>query len=316
MRKSTRSAETPQPRPSGRTGQPSADWRPSGVERAFSWFPGHMRKAQQRLAEELKQSDLVLELRDARLPVRSANPDLAQIVGQRPRLVILNKASLADLADTAAWQRRFEAEGVSHLFVDADSRQGFAVLLSAVAALTQRGQDHLRSRGIRPPPPRVVIVGLPNVGKSTLINRLAKRQRAKAAPMPGVTRHLTWIQVEDKFQLMDSPGIMLPRIATEEDALALTWIGAIRDTILGAHRVAETLIAHLLAHPITVPAHTWWPEDWRSRTASALLEFVAQRRGFLAAGGSIDPSKTAQFLLDQYRAGNLGRMTFDAPPTA
>ena len=296
--------------PSQRTAQ---DWRPKGADQAFSWFPGHMRKAQQRLAEELKQSDLVLELRDARLPRRSANPDLATIIGPRPRLVVLNKASLADPMATVAWQRQLAAEGLVHLFVDADSRQGFAELLTRIAAMTKAGQDHLRSRGIRPPPPRVVIVGLPNVGKSTLINRLAKRQRAKAAPMPGVTRHMTWIQVEDKFQLMDSPGIMLPRIANESDALALTWIGAIKDTILGAERVAFALAEHVLANPPSLPSHSWWPGDWNSKSATEILEHVARARGFLSQGAKPDLSKTAQFLLEQYRAGQLGRMTFDAP---
>jgi ribosome biogenesis GTPase A len=271
-----------------------------------------MRKAQKRLGEELKQSNLVLELRDARLPVRSANPELETIIGPRPRLVVLNKASLADGHATAAWQRRFDAEGLSHLFVDADSRQGLAALLTRVTELAKPGQDRLLARGIRPSPPRVVIVGLPNVGKSTLINRLAKRQRAKVAPMPGVTRHLTWIPVEDRFQLMDSPGIMLPRIATEADALALTWIGSIKDTILGAQRVAEALIEHLIAHAVALPPHSWWPEDWQACSAAAVLEQVARQRGFLATGGTSDLIKTAQFVLDQYRAGHLGRVTFDA----
>lgn len=158
-----------------------------------------------------------------------------------------------------------------------------------------------------------MIVGLPNVGKSTLINRLAKRQRAKVAPMPGVTRHLTWIPVEDRFQLMDSPGIMLPRIATEGDALALTWIGAIKDTILGPQRVAEALVDYLIAHQVTLPAHSWWPENWTTRSAEDVLDHVARQRGFLAGGGTADLIKTAQFVLDQYRAGHLGRVTFDTP---
>jgi ribosome biogenesis GTPase A len=273
-----------------------------------------MLKAQQRLGEEIKQADLVLELRDARLPLRSANPALAQIAGPRPRLVVLNKASLADPRASEAWQRTFELQRLPHLFVDADSRQGLALLLTRIAELTRAGQDRLRARAIRPAAPRVVIVGLPNVGKSTLINRLAKRQRAKTAPMPGVTRHLTWIAVADEFLLMDSPGIMLPRIASERDALALTWIGAIKDTILGPQRVTEALLAHLLAHPPELPAHTWWPADWRSRTVAELMDHVARQRGFLAAGGVTNLSKAAQFVLEQYRMGHFGRCTFDNPP--
>jgi ribosome biogenesis GTPase A len=202
------------------------------------------------------------------------------------------------------------------LFVDADSRQGLAALLAHVAALTHAAQHRLRTRGIRPTPPRAVIVGLPNVGKSTLINRLAKRQRAQTAPRPGVTRHLTWIAVQDQFLLMDSPGIMLPRIASEQDAQALTWIGAIKDTILGPQRAAEALLAHLLLHPIEIPPHTWWPAIWRSLPVVTLLDHVAQQRGFLAGRGALDLAKTSQFLLEQYRMGHLGRISFDLPPPA
>jgi ribosome biogenesis GTPase A len=198
--------------------------------------------------------------------------------------------------------------------VDADSRQGVAALVKQIAGVTQAGQAKLRARGIRPSPPRVAIVGMPNVGKSTLINRLAGRRRAKTAPMPGVTRHLAWVAVQDKFLLLDSPGIMLPRIDSEADALALTWIGAIKDGVLGAQRVAQALLEHLLAHPVQVPAHTWWPTAWRELTAEQLLERIGRERGFLTAGGAVDTSKAAQFVLDQYRAGELGRMTFDAPP--
>ncbi len=306
-------APAKRPHPSRPPGA-ARDWTPTGADRAFSWFPGHMLKAQQRLGEEIKQADLVLELRDARLPLRSANPALAEIAGPRPRLVLLNKASLADPRATEAWQRHFAAQALPHLFVDADSRQGLAALLARIAELTLHKQERLRARGIRPPPPRVVIVGLPNVGKSTLINRLAKRQRAKTAPMPGVTRHLTWIAVADKFLLMDSPGIMLPRIASERDAHALTWIGAIKDTILGPQRVAEALLAHLLAHPIALPDHSWWPPGWLSLPLGEVLRHIARQRGFLVSGGGIDVAKTAQFVLEQYRMGNLGRITFDQAP--
>lgn len=308
------------PAPGGRAGRsrPGAvrDWRPSGAERAFSWFPGHMLKAQQRLGEELKQVDLIVELRDARLPLRSANPELARIAGAKRRLVALNKASLADPKTSAAWLRFFAAEGMPHLLVDADSQLGLAALAEHIALWTRPTLDKLRARGIHPSPPRVAIVGLPNVGKSTLINRLAKRARAKTAPTPGVTRHLAWIDVQGKFSLLDSPGIMLPRIASEADALALTWIGAIPVAVLGANRVAMALLEHMLRRGVNVPDHAWWPSDWRARGAEPSLEYVGRHRGFLAGGGKVDPAKTGQFVLDQYREGNLGRVTFDIPPAA
>ena len=282
-------------------------------ERAYSWFPGHMLKAQQRLAEEVKQVDVVLEVRDARLPRLSGNPELGRLVGERKRLILLNKASLADPAPTAAWARHFAAAGLACLVVDADSGSGLAQILGAVAPLVEPRLAAYRARGIRPPPPRLMVLGMPNVGKSTLINRLVHSNRQRVAPMPGVTRHLTWVTLGGRYLLLDTPGVMLPRIATEADALALGWIGTIKDAVLGPERLATALLTHILAHA-PERLRPWYPDGVPPGSGgAAALEHIGRHGGFLAAGATVNRALAAEWLLGQFREGKLGRFTLEAP---
>lgn len=287
--------------------------RPSaGARGAVSWFPGHMLKAQKRLARDIRQVDVVLELRDARLPELSGNPEIARIAGPRPRLVLFNKASLADPARTAQWSRYFHAQGVPFLFLDADSGKALNLILPHVERLVAPLQAKFRARGIRPPLPRLMVAGMPNVGKSTLINRLVHSDRQKVAPMPGVTRHATWVNFKNRYLLMDTPGVMLPRIAREQDALRLTWIGAIKDTILGAERSALALLAFILTERPQDLA-PWLPAAEAS-TPEAVLERMGRQRGLLATGGTVNRNLVGEWLLSHYRQGRLGRYTFEAPP--
>jgi ribosome biogenesis GTPase A len=284
--------------------------RAPGAERGVSWFPGHMLKAQKRLAEEVKHVDVVLELRDARLPLLSANPLLEKIAAHRPRLVLLNKASLADPRATAAWSAYFTARKVPFLFLDADSGKALNLILPHVDRVTQPLLERYRARKIRPPQPRLMIAGMPNVGKSTLINRLVHSNRQKVAPMPGVTRHAIWIGLKERYQLMDTPGVMLPRIATEDDAIRLCWIGAIKDSIVGAERAALALLAFILAHrPVDIA-----PLTGGAATPEAALDAIGRARGLLATGGAVNLTAAAESVLHLYRSGELGRYTFELPP--
>ena len=285
--------------------------RQPGEVRGVSWFPGHMLKAQKRLGEEVKNTDVVLELRDARLPLLSANPVLEQLSGNRPRLVLFNKASLADPQASAAWSAYFEARKLPFLFLDADSGKALNLILPHVDKVTQPLLERYRGRGIRPPMPRLMIAGMPNVGKSTLINRLVHANRQKVAPMPGVTRHVSWINLKDRYQLMDSPGVMLPRIASEDDAMRLCWIGAIKDNILGADRCAFSLLTFILAHRPAALAQFTGNVD----SPQAALDAIGRARGLLVAGGTVNLGAAAEWLLQHYRSGGLGRFTFELPPT-
>jgi ribosome biogenesis GTPase A len=285
----------------------------SGDERAVSWYPGHMLKAQKRLAEDAKQVDVVLELRDARLPLLSGNPEIQRIIGPKARLVLFNKASLADPQRTAAWTRYFAAQGLRCLFLDADSQKALNLILPHVDALVAPLVERYRARDIRPPQPRLMIVGMPNVGKSTLINRLIHSHRQKVAPMPGVTRQAVWVNLKQRYQLMDTPGVMLPRIAREEDALRLTWIGSIKDTILGAERAALALLQYILSEAPADLAQ-WMDASVGEPGPADILDRVGTQRGMLGPGGNVNRNLAAEWLLHHYRDGQLGRYTFEPPP--
>jgi len=285
-------------------------------QRALSWFPGHMVKAQRRLAEEVKNADVVLEVRDARLPMLSGNPELERLIGGRKRMVLFNKASLADPAETRRWQARLKEEQLEHLFLDADSRKGLNLIFPRLRSLCAPLENRYRQRGIRPPSLRLMVVGMPNVGKSTLINRMLRERKMKTAPMPGVTRSIRWVALKDEFLLMDSPGIMLPRLDNPEEALKLGWIGALKDTIIGVEDLAKGVIGYILSHQFgpmlkqygLEPNWTGIPEDF--------LAAVCARRGLLNAGGIPDFHTGSEVVLEDFRAGRLGLHTLEpALPT-
>jgi ribosome biogenesis GTPase A len=285
---------------------------PDTEARGISWYPGHMLKAQKRLAEDVKQVDVVIELRDARLPLLSGNPEITRIIGGRPHLLLFNKVSLADPQRTAAWTTYFAAQGLTCLFLDADSGKALNLILPEVDALVAPMLKKFRDRHIRPPQPRLMIVGMPNVGKSTLINRLVHATKQKVAPMPGVTRQAVWVNLKDRYLLMDTPGIMLPRIQGEDDAIRLTCIGSIKDSILGAERAALALLAFILADRPGDLAE--WTDPASPPTPQAILERVGLQRGILGPGGAVNRNSAAEWLLHHFREGGLGRHTFETPP--
>lgn len=302
---SKRSRSRPPPRPAP---PPPAVRRP-----AVSWFPGHMHKAEQRLAAEMRHVDAVLELRDARLPLTSGNPALASLVGQRPRLLLLNKAALADPAATHRWQATFERAGVPVVPLDAESRRGLNLLFKPLSEATAPLSARFTRRGMRAPALRLMLVGMPNVGKSTLINRLVRERRLKTAPMPGVTRGVTWVPLRGDWLLMDTPGVMLPRIEDETTAHRLGWIGALPDATLGAEPLALSLLAWLLPRAADrLATHYGFPPT-RPATPPDWLDALCRQRGFLASGGLPDRQRGAEALLMDFRAGSLGRYTLEVP---
>ena len=288
----------------------SGDSEP-GQGAGVSWFPGHMYKAQKRLTEEVRHCDLVLEMRDARLPAKTGNPDLLRIIGEKKRIVLLNKQALADPERIKIWTEYLINSRVPYLFLDADTRQGMDALFQKIKESTRTIGDKFRARGMRPPLPRLMVVGMPNVGKSTLINRILQKNRLKTAPTPGETRGINWVQLKQQMLLMDSPGMMLPKLERETEAFPLGWIGCIRDRVLGVQRLAETLLSELEAeYPGLLKTHL---PEWLPGQEEASLLAIGQSKGYLRSGAEVDLHKAGEWILREFRRGAFGRVTLELP---
>ncbi len=272
-----------------------------------------MTKTRRQIEADLKQVDAVCELLDARIPRSSRNPDIAAICGNKPRLVLLNRADLADPAQTARWRERFKEEGLFAAATDCRSKKGVSGFVPAVRELLAGKLRRYQEKGQTGRALRVMVVGIPNVGKSTFINQVSGRKSAKAENRPGVTRGRQWIAAGSGLLLLDTPGILWPKFDDPEAGRRLAYTGAVKDQILDAAGLASGL-AELLWHRYPERLRERYdieaPEDapgWR------LLEALGKRRGFLLAGGEIDSERAARTLLEEYRSGRLGRMTLEAP---
>jgi ribosome biogenesis GTPase A len=270
-----------------------------------------MHKAQERLKRELQTVDLVLEVRDARVPRLSGNSELQEIIGQRRKVILFNKSQLADPAASRQWDAHFTSLGVPHLFLDADSKRAINLILPLLREGLAERDATFKKRGMRAPLYRLLVLGMPNVGKSTLINRLAGRSRLKTAPEPGVTRNVTWLNL-----LADSPGIMLPRLPDERTALKLGWIGAIRDSVVGELRLAVSLVDYLVGEGHGTALHAaYGTTTTRDAPPEAWLDDMALARGLLATGQTPDRHRAGTTLLNDFRAGSLGRFTLELAPS-
>ena len=277
----------------------------------IQWYPGHMTKARREMQENLKLVDLIIELIDARVPYSGRNPDIQNMGAQKARLLILNKADLADPEANAAWEAFYREQGYEVLTVDSRERsvkkQVAAKIKSACAAKLERD----RRRGIRSSTIRAMVAGIPNVGKSTLINSLAGRASAKTGNKPGVTRGQQWIHLGGGIDLLDTPGILWPRFDDPQAGLRLAWIGSVRDEILQIEELALQLLDFLKErYPQAVSGRYGVDE---SRESIAVLTAIAEARGCLRPGGEPDTEKAAALLLDEFRHAVLGRITLEIP---
>lgn len=281
----------------------------------IQWFPGHMARTRRKIVESLSQVDAVIEIVDARIPMSSRNPELDSMTGRKPRLVILNKADLADKEMTQRWIAAYRRAGVAALAVDCKSGRGFNNFMPALRSLLQESVSKWEDRGMHRAI-RAMIVGIPNVGKSSFINRLTNGGKAKVEDRPGVTRNNQWFVVEGA-QLLDTPGVLWPKFEDHTVALHLAFTGAIKDQVLDVEEMACELLGVLYNsyRPLlcerykldedTVPADTW-----------ELLQLIAKRRGMLLAGGEVNTERAAIMLLDEYRGGKLGNITLESPQEA
>lgn len=282
----------------------------------IQWFPGHMARTRRKIKESLSLVDAVVEVVDARIPLASRNPELDSLTGKKPRLVILNKADLADEKATRCWIAWFKGQGISALALDCKSGRGFngftPALREQLRDLLEKWESKGANRAVR-----AMVVGIPNVGKSSFINRINRGGKAKVEDRPGVTRQNQWFVTEDGTQLLDTPGVLWPKFDDQAVAMRLAFTGAIKDQVLDMEEMAWELLRVLCEayRPLLVERYGLTDEDLRAEQPWKLLEAIGRRRGMLMGGGEIDTRRAAIMLLDEYRGGKLGRITLEYPPT-
>ncbi|MCL6456840.1 MAG: ribosome biogenesis GTPase YlqF [Gorillibacterium sp.] len=286
----------------------------------IQWFPGHMTRARRQIEEKLKLIDLAIELLDARIPVASRNPMIEQILKGKPRLVLLNKQDLADPQATAEWVAYFRSKGLEALPFDANTGYGMKEIVPrAKILLADKIQAQIK-RGINPRALRALIVGIPNVGKSTLINKLAGKKVALTGDRPGVTKGQQWIKTNVDLDLLDTPGILWPKFEDEAVGMRLAATGAIRDQILNTQDVVFYALRYLIPHYSNMLQARYEIElDLKNINLTnaediiGVMELIGRKRGCLISGGKIDLDKTSTLFLKDLRAGKIGRITLERP---
>ncbi len=282
----------------------------------IQWFPGHMTKAQRMIEENLSMVDAVCEILDARIPYSSRNPDIDRLAGDKPRLVILNRVDLADPQMTARWRMYFESRGLAILETDAKSGKGVGSFAPAVRRLLKDKLAAYEAKGQVGRPLRVMILGIPNVGKSTFINRVAGRKAAIAGDKPGVTRGKQWINIDQGLDLLDTPGILWPKFDSQEVGEMLAITNAIKADVLDKETLGANFMLRLRElYPKAIEERYKFVPD-PDMNGFELLEQAAKKRGFLVSRGEYDIERMANTLLGEYHDGKLGRLTLEAPPDA
>ncbi|MBC8572343.1 ribosome biogenesis GTPase YlqF [Jingyaoa shaoxingensis] len=279
----------------------------------YQWYPGHMTKAKRMMQEDIKLIDLVIELVDARVPLSSRNPDIDELGKNKSRLILLNKADLADKNANKKWGEYFQGKG--YFVQEVDSRSGAG--MKAISAIIQEAcKDKIerdRKRGIKNRPVRAMVVGIPNVGKSTFINTYAGKACAKTGNKPGVTKGKQWIRLNKNVELLDTPGILWPKFEDQAVGLRLALIGSINDEILNIDELAMELITFLKnQYPGTLEKRFQLDES-EEKSAVQILEEIARVRGCLIRGGELDYGKASKLLMDDFRSGKLGKVTLELP---
>lgn len=280
----------------------------------INWFPGHMAKAHRMIKENLSLVDVVIELLDARIPYSSSNPLISQVILNKPRIIALNKADLAEAAWTEKWVKFFAAQGIEAVAIDAITGKGSKTMVNRVERAASSKMASLAAKGIKSRPVRAMILGIPNVGKSSLINRLLGSAVVRTADKPGVTRGKQWIKIGKNLELLDTPGVLWPKFEDPDVAFKLAVTGAINDDVYDWEKVIFALMTLLkdnyrerLAerYKLILPL----PED-----EGELLGLIGTKRGCLRSGGIVDYEKAGKILLQEFRAGKLGKFTLDKPP--
>ena len=288
----------------------------------INWYPGHMAKTKRKIKEDLKLIDVVVELLDSRIPISSQNPDIAEITKGKKKIIILNKSDLSDEAQNKKWIEFFKKQGTPAILTDANTGRGIKEVIKMIEYIMKEDLEKLAQKGRVGRKIRVMILGIPNVGKSSLINRIAKKGAVQVANKPGVTRQNQWIRINENIELLDTPGVLWPKFESQEVALNLAFTGTIKDNILEKQEIAYFLVKFLLENyreelferyklsekEVNEILSREKPENVNIYD---VLLLIGRKRGAIKAGGNIDEEKTAGIILDEFRSGTIGKITIE-----
>lgn len=281
----------------------------------IQWFPGHMTKTKRQIQASLKLVDAVAEILDARIPLSSKNPDLQKLIQNKPKVVLLNKCDMANQTATSRWIDYYASQGITAIAVDCKSGKGLNKFAPAVNNVLSERRERLKAKGMVNPMLRIMIVGIPNVGKSSFINRVAKQNRAKVEDRPGVTRGNQWYSIAKNIEMLDTPGVLWPKFDDKIVGERLAFTGAVKDQILDTELLAVRLLDFLrsLKPPDFIARFKLEDIDLDAIDSYELLNVIGKKRGMLISGGEIDTERAAIMLLDEFRSGKLGRITLEMP---
>ena len=288
----------------------------------ISWYPGHMAKTKREIAEDLKLIDVVVELLDSRIPLSSQNPDIAELTKGKKKIVVLNKTDLADNVQNELWKKFFDSKGQVCILTDSNLGKGINEVTKAIEEIMKEELEQYAEKGRTGRKIKAMILGIPNVGKSSFINRIIKTNRLEVGNKPGVTRKKQWISINDKINLLDTPGVLWPRFEDEKTALNLAFTGTIKDDVLEQTEIAYQLLKFLLEnYRQNVIERYKMSLEYVERTLSQnkpenfniyeIMQEIGRRRGAIISGSRIDDEKTAKIILDDFRSGRLGRITIE-----
>jgi ribosome biogenesis GTPase A len=277
----------------------------------YQWYPGHMTKAKRQMQEDIKLIDRVIELADARIPASSRNPDIDELGKNKYRLILLNKADLADKKRTEEWSAYFREKGYAVVALDSRKTGGMKQITDVIMEACREKIERDRKRGIKNRPVRAMVVGIPNVGKSTFINSYAGKACAKTGNKPGVTKGKQWIRLSKEVELLDTPGILWPKFEDQQVGLRLALVGSIKDEILNVDELAISLITILLSDYPGMLAERYQVDE--SLPPVEILYGIAENRNCIGKGNELDYSRAAAILIDEFRSGAIGRITLEAP---
>ena len=289
----------------------------------INWYPGHMAKTKKQIIADLKLIDVVVEILDARIPISSQNPDIQTYIKEKDKIVILNKCDLADDIATNNWVKYFEKNNIPAVITDSNSGKGIKDVIKKIQVVAKKSQEKFLQKGRAGKNIRVLVLGIPNVGKSSFINRISKKTSAKVGNKPGVTRQKQWIKVEEGIELMDTPGVLWPKFENEKVAINLAFTGTIKDDVLEKTEIAFELLKFLVNNYRANISERYKLQNTIDEIMNSseyvddndkylnILDAIAKKRGAIISGGRVDYEKISNILLDEFRSGKLGKITLE-----